>query len=92
VYQRKAPATGIGRLGYDIGAEGLPGAWRGLAALNPAGLLIQDPADTLEAPQGRGEGRGVVHEAAGGAEPAEVDTHVGEQRPAPEPGQREMLG
>jgi hypothetical protein len=33
-----------------------------------------------------------VHEAAGGAEPAEVDTHVGEQRPAPEPGQREMLG
>jgi hypothetical protein len=91
-HRRQAPAAGVGRLGYGIGAEGLPGGWRGPAAPNPAGQLIHDIADTLEALQGRGHRRGVVHEAGGGAEPAEVNAHVGERRLAPEPEQGELLG
>ena len=47
---------------------------------NPAGLLIQRRADTRQALQGRREGRGVVHESGRGAEPAEVDAHVGKRR------------
>jgi hypothetical protein len=47
-YYREALATGVGGLGYDVGAEGLPGDWRGPAALNPAGQLIQGVVDTVE--------------------------------------------
>jgi hypothetical protein len=46
VYCREATATGIGRHGHDVGANGFPSAWRGPAALNPAGLLNEYPGSS----------------------------------------------
>ena len=58
VYRRQATAAGVGRDGHDVGADGFPGAWRGPAALNPVGPLIQRTADARQPLQRRGEGRG----------------------------------
>ena len=94
-------AAGVGRRGYHVRADGLPGAGSGPAALDPAGLVVKGPAYAGQAVQRRGQRGGGLDKPGGAAEPAEIDIHIGQRRlrggavrprrPRPEPGQREML-
>ena len=98
MYHGQVPAALIAHHGHHVGVDGLGGAGRAPAALNPAGRHIQGPAHTGQPAHRCGEFGATLDEPGRTAEPAEVDIHVGERHlPGesvcpPKPGQREMLG